>query len=180
MHRSSPPSGRPPPLALRTDAVKHLAGGCGDRGSPAAIPPWFCVWSWGSREHSGNGAPSRVGSPARRTLDRLRLAEGAGETANVRQRGAASRILDAETAGEATRSISRAPQTLAGSLDTVDAVHPATAMLWRKQSAAVPVMATHAVALASAAHSVGFRVIGLWPVGWSPRFPIPRWYFGQR
>jgi predicted nucleic acid-binding protein len=95
-------------------------------------------------------------------LDRLRLGEGVGEAEIVRRREAVYRILDAVTVVDVTRPIlARASQALAVSLGTLDAIHLATAMLWREQSAAVLVMATHDAALGLAARSVGFRVIGV-------------------
>ena len=97
-----------------------------------------------------------------RTVDRLRLGEGVGETEIVRRREAVYRILDAVTVVEVTRPIlARASQPLAVSLGMLDAIHLATALLWREQSAAALVMATHDAALGLAARSVGFRVIGV-------------------
>jgi len=52
-------------------------------------------------------------------------------------------------------------QPLPVALGTLDAIHLATALLWREQSAARLVMATHDAALGLAARSVGFRVVGL-------------------
>ena len=43
---------------------------------------------------------------------------------------------------------------------TLDAIHLATAMLWRERTGADLVMATHDTALATASRASGLRVIG--------------------
>jgi predicted nucleic acid-binding protein len=97
-----------------------------------------------------------------RTLDRLRLAEGASESEIVQRREAVYQVLDALTVVELTRPIlARASQPLPVSLGTLDAIHLATALLWREQSAADLVMATHDASLGLAARAVGLRVVGL-------------------
>jgi len=123
-------------------------------GQPRALREWRSV---------GSGiASALVEVECLRTLDRLRLVEGIPETEIVRRREAVYRVLDAATVVEVTRPIlARASQPLTVSLGTLDAIHLATAVLWREQSAAALVMATHDAALGLAARSVGFRVIGL-------------------
>jgi predicted nucleic acid-binding protein len=97
-----------------------------------------------------------------RTLDRLRLLEGIAEGEIARRREAVYRILEALTVIEPTRPIlARAAQPLPIALGTLDAIHLATALLWRERSDADLVMATHDAALGLAARAVGFRVIGL-------------------
>ncbi len=97
-----------------------------------------------------------------RTLDRLRLLEGIAETEIARRREAVYRIVEAITLVEPTQPIlARASQPLPVALGTLDAIHLATALLWRERSDANLVMATHDAALGLAARAVGFRVIGL-------------------
>ena len=123
-------------------------------GQPGALREWRSVESGIAR--------ALVEGECLRTLDRLRLVEGVPETEIVRRREAVYRVLEAVTVVEVTRPIlARASQPLAVSLGTLDAIHLATAVLWREQSAAALVMATHDAALGLAARSVGFRVIGL-------------------
>lgn len=123
-------------------------------GQPGALREWRSVES--------GIAGALVEVECLRTLDRLRLVEGVPETEIVRRREAVYRVLEAATVVEVTRPIlARASQPLAVSLGTLDAIHLATALLWREQSAAALVMATHDAALGLAARSVGFRVIGL-------------------
>jgi hypothetical protein len=45
-------------------------------------------------------------------------------------------------------------------LGTLDAIHLATALLWRENTGSDLVMATHDGSLALAARAAGFRVIG--------------------
>ena len=97
-----------------------------------------------------------------RTLDRLRLLEGVAEGEIVRRREAIYRIVEALTVIEPTRPVlARAAQPFPVVLGTLDAIHLATALMWRERSDAELVMATHDAALGLAARAVGFRVIGL-------------------
>ncbi len=97
-----------------------------------------------------------------RTLDRLRLLEGIAEGEIARRREAVYRIVEALTVIEPTRPVlARAAQPFPVVLGTLDAVHLATALIWRERSDADLVMATHDAALGLAARAVGFRVIGL-------------------
>jgi len=97
-----------------------------------------------------------------RTLDRLRLLEGVAEGEIARRREAIYRIVEALTVIEPTRPVlARAAQPFPVVLGTLDAIHLATALMWRERSDAELVMATHDAALGLAARAVGFRVIGL-------------------
>ena len=97
-----------------------------------------------------------------RTLDRLRPLEGIAEDEIARRREAVYRIVEAMTLIEPTRPVlARAAQPLPTVLGTLDAIHLATALLWRERSDADLVMATHDASLGLAARAVGFRVIGL-------------------
>jgi predicted nucleic acid-binding protein len=97
-----------------------------------------------------------------RTLDRLRLLEGIPEGEIARRRESVYRIVEALTVIEPTRPVlARAAQPFPVVLGTLDAVHLATALLWRERSDAGLVMATHDAALGLAARAIGFRVIGL-------------------
>ena len=97
-----------------------------------------------------------------RTLDRLRLLEGVAEGEIARRREAIYRIVEALTVIEPTRPVlARAAQPFPVVLGTLDAIHLATALMWRERSDADLVMATHDAALGLAARAVGFRVIGL-------------------
>jgi predicted nucleic acid-binding protein len=63
---------------------------------------------------------------------------------------------------EVSRSIlSRAAHPRPTSLDTVDAIHLATAQLWKEQTNAELQLATHDTALAVAARATGLSAIGV-------------------
>ena len=55
----------------------------------------------------------------------------------------------------------RAAQPLPTELGTLDAIHVATALLWRGASDTELAMATHDVALGTAARACGLRVVGV-------------------
>jgi predicted nucleic acid-binding protein len=97
-----------------------------------------------------------------RTLDRLRLAEGLEDVEIAVRRESVYRIVEAMEIVEVTRPVlSRASDPLGTTLGTLDAIHLATALLWRDHHAADAVMATHDEALAIAARASGMRVIGM-------------------
>lgn len=96
-----------------------------------------------------------------RTLDRLRLAEGLDDDAIARRRETVFRLLEAIEVVEPTGPVlQRAAQPLPTALGTLDAIHLATALLWRESTGADLIMATHDEALATAAKASGLRIIG--------------------
>ncbi|MCP9448550.1 MAG: PIN domain-containing protein [Nitrospira sp.] len=97
-----------------------------------------------------------------RTLDRLRLAEGLNDDEIAIRREAVFRLLEAVVCVELTRPVlARASQPLPTALGTLDAIHLATALLWKERCATDLVMATHDDALALAARASGMRVVGI-------------------
>jgi predicted nucleic acid-binding protein len=96
-----------------------------------------------------------------RTLDRLRLSAGIDEEALAVRREAIYRLLESIELVEPTRWVlHRAAQPLPTNLGTLDALHLATATLWREARGSDLCMATHDQALALAARASGMRVIG--------------------
>jgi predicted nucleic acid-binding protein len=96
-----------------------------------------------------------------RTMDRLRLRVGLSDEDLALRREAVYRLTEETTLVEPTRAVlQRAGQPLPTPLGTLDAIHLATAMLWRETRAEDLVMATHDQALAVAARAVGFPVVG--------------------
>jgi predicted nucleic acid-binding protein len=96
-----------------------------------------------------------------RTLDRLRIAAGISETQIAKRRQTVFRILEAITIIEPTRPVlARASQPLPTTLGTLDAIHLATALLWKERSRMELVLATHDAALALAARASGLAVLG--------------------
>jgi predicted nucleic acid-binding protein len=97
-----------------------------------------------------------------RTLDRLRLVERLPDAELAVRREAVYRLIESIELVDPTRPVlSRASQPLATALGTLDAIHLATALLWRERSNAALVMATHDAALATAARASGLRAIGV-------------------
>jgi predicted nucleic acid-binding protein len=97
-----------------------------------------------------------------RTLDRLRLAESLNDEQTAVYRGAVYDLLEAmETVGLTETVLFRASQPLPTALGTVDALHLATALLWRERRDHELVMATHDRALRTAARACGLRIIGI-------------------
>ena len=96
-----------------------------------------------------------------RTLDRVRLSEGLSDEAIAVRREAVFRLLESTEIIDLTRLIlTRAAQPLPTALGTLDAIHLATALVWREGRQEDLVMATHDTALAMAARASGFRVVG--------------------
>ncbi len=96
-----------------------------------------------------------------RTLDRLRLAERLPDEQIAIRREAVYRLLESVEMVEPNRSVlQRASQPLPTSLGTLDAIHLATALLWREKTGTDLAMATHDDALATAARASGLRVLG--------------------
>jgi len=97
-----------------------------------------------------------------RTLDRLRLRNAIDDDDLSLRREAVYRLLEEIEIVEPTRPVlTRASLHLPIPIGTLDAIHLATAMLWRESSSADLVFATHDTALGVAARSSGFRVVGL-------------------
>ena len=95
-----------------------------------------------------------------RTLDRLRSRGAITDQDLSIRREAVYRLL--EEIVEPTRPIlARASLPLATPVGTLDAIHLATAMLWRESFSAGLVFATHDAALGIAARASGFTVVGI-------------------
>ncbi|MBI4636320.1 MAG: type II toxin-antitoxin system VapC family toxin [Candidatus Rokubacteria bacterium] len=106
-------------------------------------------------------ASALVETECLRTLDRLRLHANLSDRDLARRRAAVFRLLESMELVEVTAPVlARAAQPLPTELGTLDAIHLATALLWSERSGAGLVMATHDVALGTAARACGLRVVG--------------------
>ena len=106
-------------------------------------------------------ASALVETECLRTLDRLRLRANLSDRDLSRRRAAVFRLLESMEVVEVTAPVlSRAAQPLPTELGTLDAIHLATALLWSERIGAGLVMATHDVALGTAARACGLRVVG--------------------
>lgn len=96
-----------------------------------------------------------------RTLDRLRSSERISVRELAVRREAVFRLTEGlEVVEPGTVVLSRASQPLPTPLGTLDAIHLATALLWRERGTADLVLATHDVALGIGGQACGFRVVG--------------------
>jgi predicted nucleic acid-binding protein len=97
-----------------------------------------------------------------RTLDRLRVSGHLDVEDAVARREAVFRVLDALQIVELSATVlHRAAQPMPAPLGTLDAIHLATADLWREANPGELLVATHDGALALAARAGGFRVAGV-------------------
>ncbi len=95
-----------------------------------------------------------------RTLDRLRAAISDEDLA-VRRETVFRLTEEMEIVEPTFAVLNRAAQPLPIPLGTLDAIHLATAMMWREVRDEEIVMATHDQALGTAARASGLHVIGL-------------------
>jgi len=123
-------------------------------GQPDALPEW--------RRIKQGVSSALVTTESLRTLDRLRPRANLAD-AEVATRRAA--ILDLVASLElveiGTVVLDRAAQPMPTELGTLDAIHLATALLWKEMRRVDLVMATHDGALALGAKAHGLPVVGV-------------------
>lgn len=97
-----------------------------------------------------------------RTIDRLRL-QGAltSDEAATRLRTLNEWLEAVDLVLLRPTVLSRAAEPMPMPLGTLDALHLATALIWRDRMGPLRVVATHDVALGAAARAFGFDVLGL-------------------
>ena len=106
-------------------------------------------------------ASALVTTESLRTLDRLRIrvkladSEVALRRAKILELIASLEVVDVDSV-----VLDRAAQPMPTELGTLDAVHLATALVWKEMTAESLTMATHDAALAMAATAYGLPVIG--------------------
>lgn len=97
-----------------------------------------------------------------RTLDGLRLQGALSAEDAAARRSVVSEWLEAVDLVLLQRPIlARASEPFPTPLGTLDALHLATALVWRERTQHAPVVATHDTGLALAARSFGFDVLGV-------------------
>lgn len=97
-----------------------------------------------------------------RTLDRLRLNGILSDEQLATRRETVYRLMEEmEMVEPTTVVLRRASQPLPTPLGTLDAIHLATAILWRELRNEELTIATHDRALGTAARATGFKVIGI-------------------
>jgi len=98
---------------------------------------------------------------APRTIDRLRLQGSlSAEEASSRRANASEWLEAVDLVLLRQPVLARASEPLPTPLGTLDALHLATALVWRERTQQPLVMATHDRDLALAARSFGFEVLG--------------------
>jgi uncharacterized protein len=122
-------------------------------GQPDSLPEW-------SRIERGVSS-ALVVTESLRTLDRLRLRVKIGD-ADVAERRAKilELIASLELVDIDSIVLDRAAQPMPTELGTLDAIHLATALLWKEMTREDLTMATHDGALAIASEAHGLPVVG--------------------
>ena len=122
-------------------------------GQPDALAEWPQV--------QRGVASALVATESLRGLDRLRLrAKLSDEEVATRRAAILSLIASLEVVELDANVLDRASQPMPTGLGTLDAIHLATALLWKAMTAGELTMATHDDALGVAAKAHGLPVIG--------------------
>jgi len=96
-----------------------------------------------------------------RTLDRLRLRVGLADAEVALRRATILSVIESLELVEVDGIVlDRAAQPMPTELGTLDAIHLASALLWKEARGLDPIMATHDAALGLAAHAHGLKVLG--------------------
>ena len=114
------------------------------------------------RSYDGLVSSELIAVESARTIDRLRL-QGSLTTdeAAFRVRAISDWLEAIDLVLLRPSVLSRASEPMPMPLGTLDAVHLATALIWRDRMGALPTMATHDAALGLAARTFGFDVRGI-------------------
>lgn len=122
-------------------------------GQPDALPEW--------RQIDRGVSSALISTESLRTLDRLRMRAGLSDIEIAKRRATILDLLDSLELIEIDAVVlDRAAQPMPTELGTLDAIHLASALLWKDAVGVQPVMATHDGALGLAARAHGFPVIG--------------------
>ena len=106
-------------------------------------------------------ASALVMTESLRTLDRLRLRANLSDAEVAERRGILLALVGSlELVDVDPIVLERAAQPMPTELGTLDAIHLATALLWKEMTKVNLVMATHDGALALGAQAHGLRVVG--------------------
>jgi len=123
-------------------------------GQADALPEW-------SRIERGVSS-ALVATERLRTMDRLRLRVKLADAEVAKRRAAIFELIASlEVVDIDSTVLDRASQPMPTELGTLDAIHLATALLWKEMTRTNLVMATHDGALARAAEAHGLPVVGM-------------------
>jgi len=122
-------------------------------GQPDALPEWPQIQQGVSS--------ALVMTESLRTLDRLRLRANLADTEVASRRATILNLIASLELVEIDAMVlERAAQPMPTELGTLDAIHLATALLWKEMTRVNLVMATHDGALAIGAQAHGLPVVG--------------------
>ena len=123
-------------------------------GQANALPEWSKI---------DRGVSSAlVATESLRTLDRVRLRANLADVEVAQRRSTILAIIDSLELIEVDAPVlERAAQPMPTELGTLDAIHLASALLWKDATGVEPVMATHDSALGLAAQAHGLKVLGI-------------------
>jgi predicted nucleic acid-binding protein len=122
-------------------------------GQPNALPEW--------RQIDRGVSSALISTESLRTLDRVRIRAALSDMEVARRRATILNLIDSlELVGIDSIVLDRAAQPMPTELGTLDAIHLATALLWKDAMGIDPVMATHDGALGLAAQAHGLKVLG--------------------
>lgn len=117
---------------------------------------------WSQIKHGISSA--LVKTESLRTLDRLRLRVNLADADVSMRRSTILKLIDSlEIVELDVVVLDRAAQPMPTELGTLDAIHLATALLWKEMTGLDLVMATHDGALELGAQAHGIPVVGLTP-----------------
>jgi len=123
-------------------------------GQPGQLPEWKRITT--------GVASGLIEVECLRTLDRLHLSGQLSAQMSAVRRAAVYRVIEALELVELTSAVlHRAAQPMPAPLGTLDAIHLATADMWRESRGRELVLATHDRALALGARAVGLPTIGV-------------------
>lgn len=123
-------------------------------GQPNALAQW--------RQIERGVSSAMIATESLRTLDRLRLRTALSDKEVASRRATILHLIASlELVEIDTTVLDRAAQPMPTELGTLDAIHLASALLWKDAMGLDPVMATHDGALGLAAQAHGLKVLGL-------------------
>ena len=123
-------------------------------GQPDSLPEW-------SRIERGVSS-ALISTESLRTLDRLRLRVKLDDAEVARRRAKILELIVSLEIVEIDATVlDRAAQPMPTELGTLDAIHLATALLWKEMTREELTVATHDTALAVASRAHGLAVVGV-------------------
>ncbi len=123
-------------------------------GQPDALPEW--------RQIDQGVSSALAMTECLRTLDRLRLRAGLSDAEVATRRATILALIASLDLVEIDSVVlDRAAQPMPTELGTLDAIHLATALLWKDVTRTDLIMATHDTALALGAQAYGLHVVGI-------------------